>query len=164
MFQYRASSSTSSSNNQIHNKMKSTSQAKQINAIIIHCSRSKPSKCFNYNEMQYIKDENSIPTSQYHYIITQNGKVVYGRPEIEASYPNINNDRGSIQIQYIGGRNETTGEPDDTRTERQKYAMQLLILNICTRHSITDILAHDWYYPEDCTCYKIVRDYFDLLP
>lgn len=104
---------------------------RKIEYIVIHCSASKETS--NYSFEQLIKDhkKRGFRTCGYHYYIRKDGTRYIGRhmDDVGAHVKGYNHN--SIGICYEGGL-DYKGRPKDTRTEEQKNEMLYTMLEVLT--------------------------------
>ena len=77
----------------------------------------------------------------YHYYITRDGQLHFGRPEEMVGAHARHYNAHSIGICYEGGL-DANGRPADTRTEAQKDTMFSLLRSLRVDHPEAEILGH----------------------
>jgi len=98
-----------------------------INKIIVHCSATPEGRDVSPEEItRWHVEENGWSDVGYHFIITLDGVVHYGR-EVERAGAHVRgHNSDSIGICYVGGLDENF-IAKDTRTEEQKEALVNLL-------------------------------------
>jgi len=132
--------------------------------IIIHCTATKPSVPVSMDDIANWHKDRKFNGIGYHYVIDTDGKVMRGRPESEIGAHCEGHNARSIGIAYIGGCDNITGKPSDTRTVRQKQSILMLCLDIISRYDIKTIESHSTYGSTACPCFNAGREYYHLLP
>lgn len=135
-----------------------------INEIIIHCTATQANRTVTIDEINGWHIRRGFCYIGYHYVIHQSGSIERGRDEREIGAHCAGHNTFSIGIAYVGGIDSVTGKPSDTRTEKQRRAMERLIVDICSRHDIQSIVGHNFYAPKACPCFNAMQEYFHLLP
>lgn len=69
----------------------------------------------------------------------------------------------SIGICYIGGLDEKTGKPKDTRTKEQKEAILNLLRNLTGKLPIGKITGHNQYANKACPCFDAQMEYDGMI-
>ena len=140
-----------------------SSKVRKINEVIIHCTASKPSSAITTLDVKAWHIARGFSDIGYHYIIDLDGRLYHCRPEIEQGAHCKGHNANSIGIAYIGGLDDVTGKPADTRTKAQRMKLNSLILDICSRHNILAIWGHNRYAVVDCPCFDVIREYNHFL-
>ena len=99
---------------------------RKVNLIVVHCSATREDQDFTEYDLDICHRRRGFNGPGYHYYIRKNGQVINTRPVervgADAKWYNAH----SIGVCYEGGLN-SQGQPEDTRTEEQKQAMEHLI-------------------------------------
>jgi N-acetylmuramoyl-L-alanine amidase len=95
---------------------------RDINLIVIHCSASK--ETVNYTFEQCVKDHRArgFNACGYHRFISRDGTIHEGRDFYIPGAHVLGHNMNSIGICYEGGL-DSKGNPKDTRTEAQKTSI-----------------------------------------
>ena len=119
-----------------------------IDSIVIHCSATKAGVDLKAKDIDRIHKQRGFNRIGYHYVIDLDGTVETGRPlTMEGAhcntkgYSGVSYNRHSIGICYIGGLDKN-GKPADTRTEAQKKALKNLVVELCGKYEICEVLGH----------------------
>jgi N-acetyl-anhydromuramyl-L-alanine amidase AmpD len=119
-----------------------------IDSIIIHCSATKAGVDLKAKDIDRMHKQRGFNRIGYHYVINLDGTVETGRPlTMEGAHCNtkgfsgVSYNRHSIGICYIGGLDKN-GKPADTRTEAQKKALKNLVVELCGKYEICEVLGH----------------------
>lgn len=119
-----------------------------IDSIIIHCSATKAGVDLKAKDIDRMHKQRGFNRIGYHYVINLDGTIETGRPlTMEGAHCNtkgfsgVSYNRHSIGICYIGGLDKN-GKPADTRTEAQKKALKNLVVELCGKYEICEVLGH----------------------
>ena len=119
-----------------------------IDSIVIHCSATKAGVDLKAKDIDRMHKQRGFNRIGYHYVIDLDGTVETGRPlTMEGAhcntkgYSGVSYNRHSIGICYIGGLDKN-GKPADTRTEAQKKALKNLVVELCGKYEICEVLGH----------------------
>lgn len=119
-----------------------------IDAIVIHCSATRDGQNVKASDIDKWHRERGFKCCGYHFVIDLDGTVEVGRPvTMDGAHCDTSGTSGktynkhSIGICYIGGLDKK-GNPKDTRTWRQKRAMQKLVLDLINRYPIVEVIGH----------------------
>jgi N-acetylmuramoyl-L-alanine amidase len=151
---------------------------RDIDLIVIHCSASK--ETVNYTFEQCIKDHRArgFATCGYHRFISRDGTIHKGREfDITGAHVKGHN-LNSIGICYEGGLDKN-GKPADTRTEAQMEALNQCIIEainysgkkvkrICGHRDLSlDLNGNGVVEPDEwtkeCPCFDASSEYTYLL-
>ena len=128
---------------------------RRIDLIVIHCSATRCNR--RYTVMQLIRDHRDrFGFTGYHYYITRNGTVYQTRHEQLVGAHARGYNQHSLGVCYEGGL-DAQGKPADTRTPRQKRAMQELLDRLKKEHPDAVIVGHRDLpgVKKDCPCYNV---------
>ena len=127
-----------------------------ITLIVIHCSATPEGKRLTFAECR--RDHiahRRFKDIGYHYYIDREGVIWPGRPEQEVGAHCRNHNKHSIGVCYEGGL-DRRGKPDDTRTQAQKRAMEVLLSDLKERYPKALVLGHRDLDPlKACPCYDV---------
>jgi len=137
---------------------------REINEVIIHCTASKPSSAVTTLDVKAWHVKRGFSDIGYHYIIDLDGRLYHCRPEIEMGAHCKGHNANSIGVAYIGGLDDYSGKPSDTRTKQQRMKFSSLLLDICSRHNIYAIHGHNIYADVACPCFNASKEYSHFLP
>ncbi len=113
------------------------SMARKVNLVVIHCSATK--ETVNYTFDQLIRDHKArgFKTCGYHRFISKDGEIHFGRTLDSVGSHVAGLNAHSIGICYEGGL-DAKGKSKDTRTEAQKESL-LKCLKEAMEYSGSDI-------------------------
>lgn len=123
-------------------------RAKDIDAIVIHCSATREGQDVRAADIDKWHKERGFACIGYNYVIDLDGTVEVGRPlNRDGAHCNTAGTSGksynkhSIGICYVGGLDKY-GRAKDTRTAAQKRALTALVYRLLAEYPITDVLGH----------------------
>ena len=97
-----------------------------IHSIILHCSATRPDQNFTPAKLEAAHKARGFTECGYHYYIRYNGLIVTMRDIGKIGAHCRGHNKESVGICYEGGL-DSDGNPADTRTFQQKYALRSLI-------------------------------------
>jgi len=149
---------------------------RKINQIHIHCSATR--KIVNAETIRkwHTSEPRNWSDIGYHFVITNQIEVGRILERVPASARGHNSN--AIAICYAGGLNPQTGEPEDTRTPRQKELLIKLIKRLKTKFPNASIHGHrdlspdknndgkidEWEYMKQCPCFDAEVEYAEFQP
>lgn len=112
-----------------------------IKYIAIHCTATPQSATID-SIRNYWKNVLKWKQPGYHYIVKPDGSVVnlLDIDKISNGVKGYNHE--TINISYIGGIDETSGNPKDTRTDAQKVAIKNLLIQLRAKFPHAIIQGH----------------------
>lgn len=134
---------------------------RQITEIIIHCSATLIGKNYTVEDIDKWHKAKGWKGIGYHYVIYLDGSVHKGRPEEEIGAHCKGHNSNSIGICYIGGLDEF-GEPEDTRTDKQKEALIVLLKALKAKYPDATIHGHREFAAKACPCFDAKEEYKSL--
>ena len=134
---------------------------RQITEIIIHCSATPIGKDYTVEDIDKWHKAKGWKGIGYHYVIYLDGSVHKGRPEEEIGAHCKGHNSNSIGICYIGGLDEF-GEPEDTRTDKQKEALIVLLKALKAKYPNATIHGHREFAAKACPCFDAKEEYKGL--
>lgn len=130
-----------------------------IKKIVIHCTGTKADATIE-SIKNYWKNELKWKNAGYHYIIDRFGNITQltNDEQIANGASGYNNE--SIHVAYVGGlfrKNEYI----DTRTLKQKYALNILINQLHIKYKDAEILGHNQLtnVNKACPCFDAKKEY-----
>ena len=163
---------------------------RRIDLIVIHCTASRPDQHISMERLDKMHKARGWKCCGYHYYITRDGQLHFGRPEEMVGAHARHYNAHSIGICYEGGLDEK-GRADDTRTPAQKLTLYTLLCSLKQDYPDAEIVGHcelpeqrmpielvrSWLSRDgsrpsqlegvhkDCPCFdvRVYRDYFKHL-
>lgn len=134
---------------------------REIDKIIVHCSATKEKKDISAATIDQWHKERGWRGIGYHYVVSLNGNIEYGRPIEETGAHVRNHNRRSIGICYIGGLDKDLN-PKDTRTPEQKESLLDLLKTLKRLHPDATIHGHNEFSSKACPCFNANEEYCDI--
>ncbi len=134
---------------------------REIDKIIVHCSATKEKKDISAATIDQWHKERGWRGIGYHYVVSLNGNIEYGRPIEETGAHVRNHNRRSIGICYIGGLDKDLN-PKDTRTPEQKESLLDLLKTLKRLHPGATIHGHNEFSSKACPCFNVNEEYCDI--
>ena len=134
---------------------------RKIDKIIVHCSGTSEFQDFDITNIKdWHVNGNGWSDVGYHFIIKLDGTIQDGRPIKKIGAHVKGKNRSSIGICYIGGMNRDMTEWEDTRTEKQKESLLLLINDLKERFPNTIVYGHkDFTNKKLCPSFDAKEEY-----
>ncbi len=133
---------------------------KDITEIIVHCADTKTSQDFSVEDIRrWHVEGNGWSDIGYHYVIDLNGVVHPGRPVEKTGAHVKGHNTGSIGICYIGGVEEDGKTPKDTRTEKQKDALDNLVFILTDIFFGATVHGHNEFASKACPSFNVQAEY-----
>lgn len=144
---------------------------RKIDLIVIHCSATRADRDFTEEDLEVCHRRRGFNGIGYHFYIRKNGEVKATRPLDRIGAHARGHNEHSIGICYEGGL-DYCGRPADTRTDRQKHSLRVLILalqsdypgcRVCGHRDLSpDLNGNGEIEPEEwvkqCPCFDVGRD------
>jgi len=133
---------------------------RDIDKIIIHCSATPKGKNFSAETIRkWHVEERGWSDIGYHYIVSIDGSLEYGRPVGLLGAHTRGHNRNSIGICYIGGMDVDMKEWEDTRTDEQKESIIDLIKIIKKFHPGAKVFGHRDFSTKSCPSFDAKKEY-----
>lgn len=129
-----------------------------INEIILHCTGTLASQPVTLEDIKrWHCMENGWQDVGYHFVIDQAGEVLRGRPVSQQGAHCKGRNQTSIGICYIGGLDDLTGTPADTRTPAQRLALVKLVKSLMWEYGLRPehVRCHNEFSNKACPCFSI---------
>ena len=98
-----------------------TQKHRSISLIVIHCSATRVTQDFTFEQLEACHLARGFRSIGYHYYITKDGVVYPGRPESEVGAHARHYNAHSIGICYEGGPTRTASQP--TRVHQPRISL-----------------------------------------
>ena len=133
-----------------------------ITEIIVHCSATRPSMHVTLEDIDRWHRNRGFRSIGYHFVVFPDGHIENGRPIEEQGAHCKGHNRDSIGICYIGGIDDETGKPADTRTTQQKRALTNLLRRLIRQFPAATIHSHRDFANKACPSFDATREYQHL--
>lgn len=136
---------------------------RNINKIIVHCSATPEGKDVKTETIRgwHIKG-NGWNDIGYHYVIELDGSVHKGRDESKVGAHCQGHNFNSIGVCYVGGVAKDGKTPKDTRTEKQKESLLVLLKGLKAKYPRATIHGHREFAAKACPSFDAKSEYKDL--
>ena len=132
---------------------------REIKEIILHCSASKPNQDFDISDIRrWHVEDNGWDDVGYHYFIKLDGTIQKGRDIEKVGAHCKGHNKHSIGICYCGGL-DLDGKPADTRTDKQKASMYLLITRLLKRFPNASVIGHNAFANKACPGFDVKKEW-----
>lgn len=134
-----------------------------IENIIIHCSATPEGRDVSVNEIRdwHVKG-NGWSDIGYHYIVTLDGGLHIGRNiEAQGAHARGHNST-SIGICYVGGIDNISWKPKDTRTHEQKKTLVTVIKYLIALFPDAKVIGHCDVSSKACPSFDAKIEYRPL--
>ena len=113
----------------------------KVKYIVVHCSATYPGQRCDAEIIDTWHRQRGYAMIGYHYVVMPDGEVQHGRPLFYQGAHAKGYNHCSVGVCYVGGLN-ADGETADTRTEEQKKAMMMLLMNLKKTFPQARIVGH----------------------
>jgi N-acetylmuramoyl-L-alanine amidase len=137
---------------------------RKINKIIIHCSDTPEAKYFDSKDIKDWHLERGFNDIGYHYVILLDGTIEIGRSLKTSGAHARGVNSNSVGVCYIGGKNHNMTQVKDTRTDKQKESLGLLLKTLRKMFKDAEILGHYQAVDTDklCPSFDACEEYKDI--
>ena len=137
---------------------------RKINKIIIHCSATREGEDISAAVIDGWHRDRGWSGIGYHYVVSLNGNIEYGRPIDKQGAHVKDHNKGSIGICYIGGvesERSSNGKwiAKDTRTCEQIASMLELIRILKKLHPGVEVFGHRDFSTKACPSFDAKNEY-----
>lgn len=130
-----------------------------IKEIIVHCSATAEGKDFDAADIERWHKANGWSGCGYHYVIKLDGTIEFGRSISKQGAHCSGHNANSIGICYIGGCAADGKTPKDTRTEKQKEALEWLLVVLRATFPMAKVIGHNEVAKKACPSFRLCDDY-----
>lgn len=131
---------------------------RHIDKIIVHCSATPEGRDISADTIDKWHKERGWSGIGYHYVVSLDGTIEYGR-DIQKTGAHVKgHNTGSIGICYIGGCDDKMNAKD-TRTIEQKESLLLLIKTLKKMHPGAEVFGHRDFSAKECPSFDAKKEY-----
>ena len=136
---------------------------RRIDLIVIHCTANRPDQHLPFELLDKMHRAKGWNGCGYHYYITRDGQLHFGRPEEMVGAHAVGYNLHSLGVCYEGGLDEH-GKSDDTRTPAQRATLIALLRSLKVDYPDARILGHRDLpnVHKDCPCFDAITEYSRL--
>lgn len=128
---------------------------RKITEIIIHCSCTPEGRNIGATTILGWHKERGFSDIGYHYVIRLDGTIEEGRPIEQIGAHCKGHNRNSIGICYIGGTEKDCKTSKDTRTTKQREALQQLCKQLKAEYPNATIHGHSEFANKACPSFDV---------
>ena len=133
-----------------------------IKEIIIHCSDTPEGRDDRAADIDRWHKQRGFDRIGYHYVIDLDGTIEAGRDTECIGAHCKGHNTNSIGICYIGGADRYTLKQKDTRTDKQKSSLLLLLKYLRQRYPDAKIYGHRDFSDKPCPCFDAKNEYENI--
>ncbi|ADV42451.1 N-acetylmuramoyl-L-alanine amidase [Bacteroides helcogenes] len=144
---------------------------RKINYIVVHCSATREGHALTLQALEAEHRRRGFSTTGYHYYIRRDGTVLGTRSLELAGAHCRGHNAHSIGVCYEGGL-DAEGNPKDTRTPEQRWALRLLIHQLLKQFRNARLCGHRDLSPDldgngtveacewtkQCPCFDVAKE------
>jgi hypothetical protein len=132
----------------------------RIDRIVIHCSATKASQDYSFEQLERDHRLRGFRECGYNFYVRKDGSVFEGRNIGDELAHATGYNRNSIAICYEGGLNEV-GMPHDTRTQEQREVLLKMVIFFHAVYPDALVLGHRDLpmVNKDCPCFDVKNEY-----
>lgn len=128
---------------------------RKIEKIIVHCTATPEGREVTVEQVDSWHRARGFRCIGYHYLIGLDGEVHPGRPEADMGAHCLGYNLHSIGVCYVGGLDKDKLQPKDTRTPKQKAALEMLIAKLKKKYPGATVHGHNEFAAKACPCFKV---------
>jgi N-acetylmuramoyl-L-alanine amidase len=115
---------------------------RSIHEIVVHCSATPAGKPFTATDIDQWHRSRGWDGIGYHFVVLLDGAIQLGRPIEKPGAHVAGHNSNSIGICYIGGMNSDNTQAENTLTQRQADALELVIRGLMSHFPEARVLGH----------------------
>ena len=136
--------------------------ARSINEIIVHCTATQEGKDYTANDIRKWHQSQGWSDIGYHYIVRLDGTIENGRNVNIAGAHCTGHNTHSIGVVYVGGVSADGKTPKDTRTDAQRVALKMLLIELKRLYPQAKIHGHRDFANKACPSFDATNEYKNL--
>ena len=115
----------------------------RTDAIVVHCTATRANQPYNVASIRQMHKARGFKDIGYHYLIGLKGEIWQGRKPVDSEGAHVKhfNDT-TLGVCYVGGLDNATGAPKDTRTPEQIKSLEVIIKRLLKSYPEAVILGH----------------------
>lgn len=147
---------------------------REINLIVVHCSATRADRDFTENDLEVCHRHRGFNGAGYHFYVRKDGSIKNTRPIERPGAHARGYNACSIGICYEGGL-DARYRPADTRTDRQKHSLRVLIRTLLLDYPGCRVCGHRDLSPDrnadgrispeewvkECPCFDVTRELYE---
>lgn len=128
---------------------------RKIDDIIIHCTATAEGRDVSVADIRRWHKARGFVDVGYHYVVYLDGSVHEGRPLAQVGAHCRGHNAHSVGVCYVGGLAADGRTPKDTRTARQRVALEALVQLLRLNFPGAGVHGHNTYAAKACPCYEV---------
>ena len=128
---------------------------RKIDDIIIHCTATAEGRDVSVADIRRWHQARGFVDVGYHYVVYLDGSVHEGRPLAQVGAHCRGHNAHSVGVCYVGGLAADGRTPKDTRTARQRVALEALVQLLRLNFPGAGVHGHNDYAAKACPCYEV---------
>lgn len=128
---------------------------RKIDDIIIHCTATAEGRDVSVADIRRWHKARGFVDVGYHYVVYLDGSVHEGRPLAQVGAHCRGHNAHSVGVCYVGGLAADGRTPKDTRTVRQRVALEALVQLLRLNFPGAGVHGHNAYAAKACPCYEV---------
>ena len=134
-----------------------------INKIILHCTATPQGRHTTVEDIRLWHKSQGWSDIGYHYVVYLDGSIHTGRPiEVSGAHTKGLN-KNSIGVVYVGGIDAMNFKPKDTRTDKQKEALDCLLNELMSTYKAATLHGHNEFAAKACPSFDVQKEYEHLI-
>ena len=134
-----------------------------INKIILHCTATPEGRHTTVEDIRLWHKAQGWSDIGYHYVVYLDGSIHTGRPiEVSGAHTKGLN-KNSIGVVYVGGIDAMNFKPKDTRTDKQKEALDCLLNELMGTYKGATLHGHNEFAAKACPSFDVQKEYGYLI-
>ena len=134
---------------------------RKITKIIVHCADTPDGRDDKAADIRRWHKARGFNDIGYHYVVDLDGTIEPGRDVSVAGAHCTGQNADSIGVCYVGGA-DTDMKPKDTRTDKQKTALLLLLKYLVQKYPGAKIYGHRDFANKSCPSFDAKTEYAEL--
>jgi N-acetylmuramoyl-L-alanine amidase len=135
---------------------------RDIDKLIVHCTATPEGRHTTVEDVRRWHLDRGWSDIGYHFLIYLDGSLHAGRPIEKTGAHCKGCNKGSIGIAYVGGIDKINFKPKDTRTEKQKESLLLLLKTLKKMHPSATIHGHNEFSSKACPSFDANKEYCNI--
>ena len=128
---------------------------RKINEIILHCSATRAGQNFKAADIDRWHRAKGWDGCGYHFVIDLDGRIELGRSITKIGAHTSGKNGTSIGVCYVGGLDDLTGRPADTRTTAQCESLEELLTVLHRMFPEATLHGHKEFANKACPCFDV---------
>lgn len=128
---------------------------RKITEIILHCSATPEGKDYTVADIDAWHRARKFNGIGYHFVVYRDGTVHVGRPIERTGAHCTGHNSQSVGVCYIGGCAADGKTPKDTRTAKQRPAIEKLVRELLAKYPGATVHGHNEFAAKACPSFDV---------